>query len=102
MNGDRAQGPRGSENRSDYAARYEMLRTFAVARHASASRDGLVVLLRQGVAAWMDAWSRLPTLRTPPTRTARQRPAPLPDDVSPEVTRILAAMTLSHIQEVPA
>jgi hypothetical protein len=26
----------------------------------------------------------------------------LPDDASPEVVRILAAMTLSHIQEVPA
>jgi hypothetical protein len=26
----------------------------------------------------------------------------LPDEASPEVVRILAAMTLSHIQEVPA
>jgi hypothetical protein len=29
-------------------------------------------------------------------------PSPLPDEASPEVVRILAAMTLSHIQEVRA
>jgi hypothetical protein len=39
-----------------HAERYEVLRAAAVAAPAvSASRDGLVVLLRQGVAAWMDA-----------------------------------------------
>lgn len=79
-----------------------MLRARAVAHHAAASRDGLVVLLRQGVAAWMEAWSRLPAPGTPPAQTERQRPSPLPAEASPEVVRILAAMTLSHIQEVQA
>ena len=105
MTGDPTQAPRSAERRPDHAERYEVLRAHAVARHASASRDGLVVLLRQGVAAWMDAWSRLPapwTPPAPPAQTERQRPSPLPDEASPEVVRILAAMTLSHLQEVPA
>jgi hypothetical protein len=103
MTGDPTQAPRSAQSRPDHAERYEVLRARAVARHAAASHDGLVVLLRQGVAAWMDAWSRLPAPGTPPAppaQTERQRPSPLPDEASPEVVRILAAMTLSHIQEV--
>jgi len=105
MTGDPTRAPRSAERRPDHAERYEVLRAHAVADHASASRDGLVVLLRQGVAAWMAAWSRLPASWTPPAppaQTARQRPSPLPNEASPEVVRILAAMTLSHIQEVHA
>ena len=99
------QAPTSAEHRSDHAERYEVLRAHAVQPHAAASRDGLVVLLRQGVAAWMAAWSRLPAPRippAPPAQTARQRPSPLPNEASPEVVRILAAMTLSHLREVPA
>jgi hypothetical protein len=83
----------------DHAARYETLRAWAAHRNPSASRDGLVVLLRQGVAAWMDAWSRLPA---PPAQDERQQPSPLPNDVCTEVIRVLAAMTIGHIQEVHA
>jgi hypothetical protein len=86
----------------DHAARYEALRAYAVRRNSLAARDGLVVLLRQGVAAWMHAWSRLPPPPPRPTQGERQRPSPLPDDASAEVVRVLAAMTLGHIQEVHA
>lgn len=107
MTGDPTQPPTRTARRSDYAERYEVLRTHAVAQHASTSRDGLVVLLRQGVAAWMAAWSRLPAPwrpAAPPAQTACQPSSPslLPDAASPEVVRILAAMTLSHLREVPA
>ena len=107
MTGDPTQAPTSAESRPDHAERYEVLRARAVERHASASRDGLVVLLRQGVAAWMAAWSRLPAPwipSAPPVQTARQpsSPSPLSDETSPEVVRILAAMTLSHLREVPA
>ena len=91
-----------SEHRAaTYVLRYEELRGYAVAHHTPGSRDGLVVLLRQGVAAWMEAWSRLPA---PPPRVqaALQRPSPWSQDASAEVVHVLAAMTLSHIQEVPA
>ena len=60
------------------------------------------MLLRQGVAAWMEAWSRLPSPPAPPMQTERQHLSPLPDEASAEVVRVLAAMTLSHIQEVRA
>ena len=107
MTGDPTASPTRTARRSEYAERYEVLRTHAVADHASASRDGLVLLLRQGVAAWMAAWSRLPAPfrpSAPPAQTARQpsSPSPLPDAASPDVVRILAAMTLSHLREVPA
>jgi len=84
----------------DHAARYETLRAYALERHAPASRDGLVVLLRQGVAAWMDAWSRLSAAPTRPMRAGGGQASSLPDGASAEVVRILAAMTLGHIQEV--
>jgi len=35
-------------------------------------------------------------------QTERQRPSPLPDEASAEVVRVLAAMTLHHIEEVHA
>jgi hypothetical protein len=73
-----------------------------VKRQAPASRDGLVVLLRQGVAGWLDAWSTLPAPPAPPAQPERWRASPLPDDTSAEVVRVLAAMTLSHIEEVYA
>jgi len=84
----------------DHAARYELLRAYAVECHVPAGRDGLVVLMRQGVAAWMDAWSSLPA---PPPRPAQaERPLPLPHDASTEVVRVLAAMALGHFEETHA
>ncbi len=91
--------PANRQRSSDHTAQYETLRSYAVERHAPASRDGLVVLMRQGLAAWMDAWSRLPE---PPPRSAPaecRRQSLLPEDASAEVVLLLAAMTLGHIQE---
>jgi len=103
MTGDPTQAPTSGQSAPEHAVRYEALRVYAVERHTSASRDGLVVLLRQGVAAWMEARSGLPA--PPPEQPAegeRRRPSPLPDDASAEVVHVLATMTLSHIQEVHA
>jgi len=102
MTGTPTQAPTSSPSMTDHAKRYETLRAYAVGYPVSASRDGLVVLLRQGVAAWMEAWSTLAVSPTPPVQMQRQRPSPLPDEASAEVVRILAAMTLGHIQEVHA
>jgi len=87
---------------SEHAARYEALRCHAVEPHdVPASRDGLAVLLRQGVAAWMEAWSTLPPSVTRVAQDERERP-PLPDGASAEVIHVLAAMALGHIEEMPA
>lgn len=86
----------------EHASRYEALRTHTLEQHrVPAARDGLAVLLRGGVAAWMDAWSRVPTPAVRTTEDHRHRPS-LPDGASAEVIRVLAAMALGHIQEVHA
>jgi len=100
MSNGTAQPPASSQSAPEHAARYEALRAYAIERHVPASRDGLVVLLRQGLAAWMDAWSSLPTASPRPAKVERQSPSLLPDDASSEVVHVLAAMTLGHILEV--
>ena len=45
---------------SVYATRYEILRNHTMERNAPVVRYGLAVLLRRGMAAWMDAWSKVP------------------------------------------
>jgi len=85
---------------SEHAARYEALRNQAMEHHAPVARHGLAVLLRQGVAAWMEAWCKVPA---PPSRSAedeRLKPCPLPAGASAEVVHVLAAMTLGHVEEV--
>ena len=97
-----ASAPACEQSAPDHAARYERLRAYAVERHTPPSRDGLVVLLRQGVAVWMDEWSRLPALLLRPAQAERPPPAAFPDEASAEVVPILTAMTLEHIPEVHA
>jgi len=84
------------KNGVDHVNRYEALRAYATARHAPPSRNGLVILLRYGLAAWMAAWSKLPVLRTQPPRA---EPLPMPDDTHVDVVHVLATMALSHFQE---
>jgi len=50
---------------SEHAARYEAIRSHVTEHHTLASREGLAVLLRDGVAVWMEAWSKIPA---PPVR----------------------------------
>ena len=86
----------------EHAARYEALRCHVIEHSVMATREGLAVLLRQGVGAWMEAWSMLPA---PPTRSCEAestRPWPVAEGLTTEVVRVLVAMTLGHIQEVQA
>ena len=84
-----------------HIAHYEELRRQAVERQVRAVRLGLAVLLRQGLAAWVEQWSKDP--RPAPVRWGETaRTCPLPDDTSVEVVHVLAAMALGHLQEVPA
>lgn len=93
----------GGENPAsvaDHATRYETLRCYALQRHAPPSRDGLVILLRHGMAAWINAGSRVPALRPEPVQAHQS--LPISDDTRIEVVHVLATMTLSHFQEVLA
>ena len=87
------------QNAPAHVARYEELRGHAVERQILAGRFGLAILLRQGLAAWVEQWSKAPA----PTLSAkRSRPSPLSDDISMDVINVLAAMALGHVQEVHA
>ncbi len=88
------------QSASEHAARYEVLRRHVIARQGAIACYGLVVLLRQGVAAWMDVASQVPAPALRSTQDDARSPPPLPGDSSAEVVRVLAAMTLEHIQQV--
>lgn len=85
---------------SEHAVRYEALRCYAIERHGPVVRLGLAVLLRQGVAVWMEAWSKLPAPVAHTTKDDTARLLPCSDSSSTQVVRILAAMALEHIQQV--
>jgi hypothetical protein len=87
------------QNTPGHVARYEELRGHAVERQILAGRLGLAILLRQGLAAWVEQWSKAPA---PTLSTKRSRPSPLSHDTSVDVVNVLAAMALGHMQEVQA
>ena len=69
---------------AEHAFHYEALRQHALERLPPIARHGLAVLLRQGVAVWMDAWSKVPTgcARSKTMTTHTPRPNPVPEGVS--------------------
>jgi len=79
-----------------HVTRYEELRRHTVERQILSGRLGLAILLRQGLAAWVEQWSKVPA----PAPTERSSPSPLPDSTSTDVINVLAAMALSQMQEV--
>ncbi len=88
---------------SAHAARYEKLRSQAIDGQAQVARYGLAVMLRQGMAAWMDAWSKLPQPSSSPSVSAESpRSSSIRGDSSVAVVHVLAAMAFRHIQEVRA
>ena len=89
------------EDAPAHVARYEELRRQAVERKILAARFGLAVLLQEGLAAWVEKWSKMPAPQPGPSSEIL-RPAPLPDDTSAEVIHVLATMALGHLQEARA
>ncbi len=61
----------------------------------------MAVLLQQGLAAWVEQWSKMPA-PMPALSTEISRPAPLSEDCSADVINVLAAMALGHVKEVHA
>jgi hypothetical protein len=82
-------------------ARYEEIRRYAVAQQRLTARFGLAVLLHQGLAAWVEQWSKMPA-PTPLPAAESARPSAMPEETHAEVINVLAAMALGHLQEVHA
>jgi hypothetical protein len=79
--------------------RYEALRAAVLAHRSSEDRLGLVVMLREGMAAWMAAWSScslVSSARTPDF--ARDDIHALADPSA--VVALLASMALATLQEL--
>lgn len=95
-------GPASNTAATAHVAKYEEIRSHAVERQAFTGRHGLVVLLGQGLAAWVEQWSKIPKPQPCPTAIPEiesVEPCPLPDEASVEVVHVLTTMTLVHIQQ---
>jgi hypothetical protein len=78
--------------------RYEALRTTGLARVSGGDRHGLALLLREGMAAWLSAWSSCSSL--PPIEMApRAPPVSHPTVESAALVALLASMALSTFLE---
>ena len=72
-------------------ARYEALRRWIVDGAGGGSRWGLVLLRREGLAAWIATWAAAPGAAVVDPRPEGARR--LPDAHQADVVRVLASMT---------
>ena len=73
--------------------------------HAGGHRLGLALFHREGMKAWLDAWSSYTTRDARPPRNAcddaeRVRPLTLTGDVG-SVVRLVASMAMATLHDVP-
>ena len=83
--------------------RYEDLRRHVIS-HAGGHRLGLALFQREGMKAWLDAWSTCTTREARPLRDGsddpdRVSPLPLTDDVG-AIVRLVASMAMATLQDV--
>lgn len=84
-------------------ARYEEVRQQALGRpHGTPRGQGLALLLRSGIAGWMQAWAQCVVDVPAPPNERRAEDASFPVAIHREVTMILAAMVLHGWQEAIA
>ena len=82
--------------------RYEDLRRHVI-DHEGGHRLGLALFHREGMKAWLDAWSSCTTREARPPRDACEdadRVRPLTGDVG-SVVRLVASMAMATLQDVP-
>lgn len=75
------------QSASEHAVRYEALRRHATEHQGGVARHGLAVLLRQGVAAWMDVASQVSAPARRSAQDDNRSPPPLPAGASAEIGR---------------
>jgi len=84
-------------------ARYEQLRQQALGRPNGIPRgQGLALLLRSGIAGWMQAWAQCVVEVAAPPKERPDVEASFPLAMHREVTMILAGMVLYGWQEASA
>ena len=81
-------------------AQYEQLRGDALNRAGLPAHGfGLALFLRQGMTAWMRAWSECTHELQTPAASAVPLAAPLPAEVRAQLTLILASMLTGPLEE---
>jgi hypothetical protein len=88
---------------SEQIERYEDLRRHVIS-HTGGHRLGLALFQREGMKAWLDAWSTCTTREARPRRDGsddpdRASPLPLTDDVG-AIVRLVASMAMATLQGV--
>ncbi len=95
--------PAAPPGQDPFGAAYEELRRRVLAGSAVGGPFGLVLLLREGLAAWMVRGVACAAPVEPAADPARRGAAPLvPDQIHAAVVRVLASMALSRLGEVRA
>ena len=95
--------PRRAPRNEGLIARYEELRQQALRQPSSIPRgQGLALLLRSGLAGWMQAWAQCVVDIPAPPKGPLGEDASFPLALHREVTMILAGMVLRGWQEAIA
>ena len=104
MTGHCVDGPGDLTDGPEQATRYEDLRRHVIG-HGGGHRLGLALFHREGMKAWLDAWSTCTTGDARPRRDASDdpawvRPLTLTGDVG-AVVHLVASMAMATLQDVP-
>ena len=90
----------------DLRDRYEEARACAIGLRPCASKpEGLALILSRGVPDWMNTWSHiLPAnkSRSPEAREAKMNGDLPPEDLRPQITRVLVRMAIRRTEEAVA
>ena len=82
-------------------AHYEALRDRVLAGRTLGSRLGLSLLLRSGMAAWLEGWASCSQVE-PAAQTTEARVEPLADECCAGVVSVLCSMALGNLMEATA
>ncbi len=84
----------------DLLARYEELRRNVLGARSGGLAVGLGMFVRQGMAAWMTAWSSTGDQATAAPRAHPDAGAGMPQGAQAEIVALLASMALGSMQGV--
>jgi hypothetical protein len=82
-----------------FVVHYEALRSQVLGTRPAASRLGLALVLREGLAAWMAAWATCPAPVAPHGAEQSTSQDRIPNALCADVVHVLTSMALSGLQE---